>query len=421
MKEIGVPELYSSDPHTRRGFLRSMGLAAMAGALGAPIPFAGNLPGGFIPVALAEEPKPLTIPGKDGLRVMNDRPINAETPPTLLDDKVTPTNRHFVRNNGHVPPRAMTKSLEGWSLTIDGEVEKPLELSLADLKKFPAHAAQLVIECGGNGRAGYHPPAKGNQWTLGAVGCAAYRGVRLKDVLAAAGVKKSAVYIGYYAEDIHLSGDPKKNAISRGVPIKKALDAHTMLAWEMNGKPLPALHGFPLRLICPGWPGSTGGKWLKRIWVRDRVHDGAKMTGNSYRVPRHPVAPGATVPESDMAIIEEMPVKSLITKPGTGVETLLGNPLQVRGHAWSGHGDVKAMHVSFDFGATWRACDLTKPVNPYAWQHWNATLKLPKRGYYEIWARATDTAGHAQPMVVPGWNPKGYLNNAMQRIAVIVK
>jgi hypothetical protein len=99
----------------------------------------------------------------------------------------------------------------------------------------------------------------------------------------------------------------------------------------------------------------------------------------------------------------------------------LGKPLKVRGHAWSGHGDVKAMHVSFDFGATWQACALTKPVNRYAWRHWNATLQLPKRGYYEFWAYATDTAGHQQPMVVLGWNPKGYLNNAMQRIAVIVK
>ena len=406
---------------TRRGFLRGASLAAVSAALGVPVPFAEHFPDGLVPVALGQGGAGLTIPGKDGVRVLNDRPINAETPVTLLDDNITPNKRHFVRNNGIVPERAHTRSLDDWSLTIDGEVRKPLRLSLDDLKsRFKRREAALVLECGGNGRAGYNPPAKGNQWTLGAVACARYVGVRLADVLRAAGVKPSAVYIGYESEDLHLSRDPAKRAISRGVPIAKALDEHTMLAWEMNGEPLPALHGFPLRLICPGWPASTGGKWLKRIWVRDRVHDGAKMTGYSYRVPRNPVAPGAEVPEEDMEIIEAMPVKSIITRPGTGVVTKLAESLKLRGHAWCGSGPVKAMHVSVDFGATWIKARLRKPENPYAWQHWNVAAAFPKKGYYEVWARATDHQGRMQPMLVPGWNPRGYLNNAMQRIAVKV-
>lgn len=406
---------------TRRGFLRGASLAAVSAALGVPIPFAENFPGGLIPVALGQDAGGLTIPGKDGVRVLNDRPINAETPVTLLDDNITPNARHFVRNNGIVPERAHSGSLDGWSLTIDGEVDKPLTLSLADLKsRFKKHKAALVLECGGNGRAGYNPPAQGNQWTLGAVGCARYVGVRLCDVLNAAGVKSSAVYIGYESEDLHLSRDPAKQAISRGVPIAKALDEHTMLAWEMNGEPLPALHGFPLRLICPGWPASTGGKWLRRIWVRDRVHDGAKMTGYSYRMPKNPVAPGSDVPEEDMEIIEAMPVKSIVTRPGTGIVARLVESLKLRGHAWSGYGPVAAMHVSVDFGATWIEAALKKPENPYAWQHWDASVTFPKAGYYEVWARATDDQGRMQPMLVPGWNPRGYLNNAMQRIAVEV-
>jgi len=192
------------------------------------------------------------------------------------------------------------------------------------------------------------------------------------------------------------------------------------LAFEMNGGPLPTLHGFPLRLICPGWPGSTGGKWLKRIWVRDQVHDGAKMTGTSYRVPRYPVAPGTKVPEEDMEIIEEMPVKSIITRPESGIVAKLAEKLELRGHAWSGSGDVKAMHISIDFGRTWIPAKLRKPVNRYAWQRWTATAEFPRQGYYEVWARATDKQDRMQPMIVPGWNPKGYLNNAMQRIAVKV-
>lgn len=404
----------------RRSFIKAGGFATLAAALGAPIPFAHNLGSGLVPRALAQQAEALTdVPGKRGLRILGDRPLNAETPVTLLDADLTPTEHHFVRNNGHVPDRATKMDLAGWSLTIDGEVEQPLQLSLAALKQnYKAYTRALVLECGGNGRAGFQPPASGNQWTLGGVGCALYMGVLLKDVLKTAGVKSSAVYLAYIAEDPHLSRQPDKDAISRGVPIAKALDDHSFLAWEMNGEPLPALHGWPLRLICPGWPASVSGKWLKRLWVRDRVHDGTKMTGHSYKLPKFPVAPGTEVSAEDMAIIEELPVKSIITNPASGMEIGVNQTLALRGHAWSGFGDVTAMHVSYDFGASWIACALKQPRNTYAWQRWTADIKLPKKGYYELWARATDRTGKMQPMLVPGWNPEGYCNNAMHRIAV---
>ncbi len=410
-----------ADSMDRRRFLRNGGLSALAAALGAPIPFAGKLLPGMFPEAIAQDFAEGALTGKLGVRVLSDRPVNAETPVTLLDDDITSNERHFVRNNGLVPERAINRDLTGWSLTIDGEVRTPQQLTLGDLKgRFRVHERALVLECGGNGRAGYNPPAKGNQWTLGAVGCAKYTGVLLKDVLNAAGVKSSAVFVAYYGEDPHLSRDPSKQAISRGVPLAKAMDGHCMLAWDMNGHPLPPLHGFPLRLVCPGWAASTSGKWLTRLWVRDQVHDGEKMTGTSYRMPRHPVAPGTEVNPNAMDIIEEMPVKSIITSPGTGIVTSVHAALPLRGHAWSGHGDVKAMHVSIDFGSTWQPARLRKPVNPYAWQRWEVDVRFPSAGYYEVWARATDVKGQMQPMVVPGWNPGGYLNNAMQRIAVKV-
>jgi DMSO/TMAO reductase YedYZ molybdopterin-dependent catalytic subunit len=296
-----------------------------------------------------------------------------------------------------------------------------LKLTLEELKRrFAPRTMQLVVECGGNGRAGFWPPASGNQWKLGAVGCPMYTGVRLKDVLESAGVKPSAVYVGYYGEDPHLSGDPDKVPISRGIPMAKALDDATLLVWDMNGEPLPAQHGFPLRLVAPGYPGSVSGKWLTRLWVRDRVHDGEKMGGYSYRVPRHPVEPGADVPESEMAIIEAMPVKSIITRPATGLEHGADRPLALRGHAWCGDGEVAAMHVSIDFGQSWMQASLAPPRNAFAWQRWNAEVRFPSTGHFEVWARATDHAGRQQPMVVPGWNPRGYLNNAMHRIAVKV-
>ena len=160
------------------------------------------------------------------------------------------------------------------------------------------------------------------------------------------------------------------------------------------------------------------GKWLKKIVVRDRVHDGPKMTGTSYRVPCEPVAPGSVVPDEDMCIIESMPVKSLITFPESGIQHPLGDELTVRGHAWAGDLAVRKVEISIDFGATWLKAKLRTPVNRLAWQHWHATLEFPQPGYFEVWAQATDDAGRSQPMVLPGWNPKGYLNNACHRIAV---
>lgn len=407
---------------TRRGFIEQAGLAGVAAVLGVEIPFRDFFPDGLIPIAYADNPESFGLRGKDGLKILNDRPLNAETPPHLLDDEVTPASRLFVRNNGLLPEIAKEKSAKDWRLVIDGEVERPLSLSLQDLKKdFKKVTYQLVLECAGNGRAGFFPPTHGNQWTYGAVGCPAWAGVRLKDILEKAGLKKSAVYTGAYGHDVHLSGDPEKVVISRGTPIAKALDDYTMVAYEMNGKPLPAVHGFPARLVCPGYPGSVSSKWLKRIWIRDRVHDGEKMV-SSYRAPKVPVKPGTEVPEKELEIIEQMPVKSLITFPksGTQVKASRRKGFRVRGFAWTGYEKITAVDVSFDFGQTWVATQLSAPRNPFAWQRFEVKLDLPSQGYFEIWARATDTSGKMQPMVVPGWNPQGYYNNAMPRIAVTV-
>lgn len=428
--ERGLFELYANDPEradavvfdrhpdkSRRGFITGASLAAIGAAVGSAIPFGRNMPFGFIPLALAQKAG-LAVPGKDGLVVFNDRPWNAETPAHLLDDDVTPVNRHFIRNNGGVPEKT---DPQGWMLTIDGAVNKPLQLSIDDLKKrFKPVSLKLTIECGGNGRAGFNPPTSGNQWTYGAVGNAEWTGVRLADVLEEAGLKPEAVYTGHYGADPHLSGDPKQVSISRGVPIAKAMDPDTIIAFAMNGSALHPLNGAPLRLVAPGWAGSCSQKWLTRIWVRDKVHDGAKMTGDAYRVPGYPVAPVEKVPKSAFEIIQSMPVKSLITSPQSGVTLAKGTTsLDVRGHAWAGDLAVREVHVSVDFGATWTKAELSPAPNGHSWQRWRAKAALPEHGYYEIWARATDANGTAQPFAV-AWNPKGYLNNAMHRIAVRV-
>ena len=266
-------------------------------------------------------------------------------------------------------------------------------------------------------RGVFDPPAKGNQWTYGAVACAKWTGVRLADVLKAAGVKSNVVYTAHYGADGHLSGDPKKLPISRGVPIAKAMDPNNLIAFAQNGQDMHPLNGAPLRLVVPGWPGSCSQKWLKRIQLRDVVHDGPKMTGTAYRVPNHPVAPGEKVDKKDFEIIHAMPVKSLITSPASGASA--GKSIEARGHAWAGDRSVKEMHISIDFGATWIKADLDAPVNPYAWQNWRAKVSFPQTGYYEVWAKAADSAGVAQPHAI-AWNPKGYLNNSMHRVSVRV-
>ncbi|MEO9892667.1 sulfite oxidase [Aurantibacter sp.] len=403
----------------RRNFIKKATLGSLAAVIGADIVYGDNMPKGYNLLAL-QDPDPFKLFDKDvDMTLLNSKPWNMEAKAHLLDDKITPNKFMFLRNNGIIPEDI---NADNWTLTLDGEsVEKTKTYTLNELKtKFKQYSYQLTLECGGNGRSEFSPPAKGNQWTIGAVSCAKWTGIRLKDVLADVGVKDDAVYIGYHAADIHLSRDPSKEPISRGAPIAKALQDETLLAFEMNGEPIPLAHGFPLRLVAGGWPASVSGKWVNRISIRNVEHDGPKMTGSSYRVPCKPVAPGEKVKDEDMCIIESMPVKSLITLPKSGAIIDKGKKLEIRGHAWAGELEVSKMEYSIDFGSTWKTCAVEKPVNRLAWQHFSASIAFPEKGYYEVWARATDSQGISQPMLLPGWNPKGYLNNACHRIAIKV-
>lgn len=404
----------------RRSFISKGTLGAFSAILGIEIVFGHTIPLGYKPLAL-QDPDPFKLFQKDSdMTVLNNKPWNIEAKAHLLDDKITPNKFMFIRNNGLIPENI---DANNWSLTIDGEsVQKSKTYSLSELKsKFQQHTYQLTLECGGNGRSEFNPPAKGNQWTIGAVSCANWTGIRLRDVLEDVGIKSDAVYIGYHAADIHLSRNPEKEPISRGVPITKAQQDETLLAFKMNGEDIPLAHGYPLRLVSGGWPASTSGKWVNRISIRNKEHDGAKMTGTSYRVPCEPVAPGEKVADEDMCIIESMPVKSLITYPKSGAMIEEGQSLNIRGHAWAGELEVSKMEYSIDFGSTWNSCTIEKPANRLAWQHFSVKINgFPKKGYYEVWARATDSQGTGQPMLLPGWNPKGYLNNACHRIAIKV-
>ncbi len=443
-RERGFFELYRDDPERadaliygrvpevdRRGFLKGAGLAAMGAAVGGAIPFAASMPGGLIPAALAQgtgpatgaatQPKFLKMDGKAELVILGDKPLVAETPEHMLDDDVTPTNRIFIRNNGQVPEPA--KDADAWEIAIDGEVNAPLKLKLGEIKRrFQPVTYRMQMECGGNGRNAFSPEARGNQWGNGAICNAAWTGVRLADLLKAAGLKSSAVHTAHYGADPHLSGEAGKPSISRGVPMAKAMEEHTIVAFAVNGQPLPLIHGFPARLIVPGWPGSASHKWLTRVWVRDKEHDGPGMTGTAYRVPRTPMVPGGTANEKDFRVLQSMPLRSIITNLANGTKLPAGTrKVDIRGHAWAGEKTVRAVDISVDFGQTWIKGQVKPAPGKFSWQRWTASATLPGAGYYELWARATDSGGVAQPFAAWNWNPQGYGGNSVHRVSVLVE
>lgn len=402
---------------SRRRFLGQTGALAALMGLGAGTDAAmrGLFGRGLIPSAWAADEKQ-QIAGKPGMTVHNTRPVNGEFAPHLLSDDVTPTERHFVRNNGLVPKAATDKNAQGWKLKIEGEVNQPVTLTLDELRKMPSVTMPLLIECGGNGRANFDPNVRGNPWDRGAIGCSEWTGVRMRDVLERAGLKSSAVYTAHYGADPAIGN---AEPFSRGVPIDKAMEEHTIIAYQMNGKDLAPLNGFPLRIVVPGWIGSASQKWLTRIWIRDQVHDSEKMSGYSYRVPAYPVIPGSRPPEKDMVIATAWIVKSMITNPAPKTKLQPGGTVKVRGHAWAGENKIDHVVISTDYGRSWEKTTLKQPPNKYAWYAFEAETGFPKKGYYEIWARAFDEHGTAQPFQQP-WNPKGYLGNVIHRVPVHV-
>lgn len=338
---------------------------------------------------------------KPGLIQLQDRSLNGEAAIAALGPAITPFQSFFVRCNGDLPLWDDAKR-DHWPIAIDGLVERPIALDLGELEsRFAVHDVTAVIECAGNGRALFDPPADGLQWQRGAVGCAIWTGVRLGDVLNAAGVDRSAVYVAFESLDRQL-GSPDSLAFSRGLPLAKALADETLLAFAMNGEALHGLHGGPLRIVAPGFPGAAWQKWVSRIFVRDREHDGPKMTGLDYRI--------------DGKVIEDMPVKSLITAPLEGFVASSQNAVEVSGFAWSGHLPVASVAISGDGGQSWTDAVLEPSVQPFAWRRFRGRVLPPAGKSMQIVARATDVEGHSQPLGNAAWNPKGYCNNTVHRV-----
>jgi hypothetical protein len=288
---------------------------------------------------------------------------------------------------------------------------------MEDLKRLPPVELVSVVECAGNGRGFYEPPVPGVQWGSGAVGNARWRGVRLGDVLKRAGIKDSAKEIVFDGADIPLGTMPD---FQRSIPMKKALDSNTIVAFEMNGEALPMKHGYPLRVVAPGWASDSWVKWLTSIRVLDKEFDGFWMK-SAYRHPGKPVAPGTAVPMEQMQPVTSLRVKSVIAAPLDGAQALTGKSLTIRGVAWSGDaGPVTAVDVSVDAGRTWKQAVLRQDQRTqFGWRQWEFNWTPPREAYYSILARAHDAAGNTQPLDQE-WNPSGYLWNVVPRVGVNV-
>jgi sulfite oxidase len=352
-----------------------------------------------------------------------DRPYDWATPLdeiSTLGALYTPNRTFFIRSHMGPPPSI---DVNAWRLVVDGLVQRPLRLSFAELKQMERVEVPAVLQCSGNGRYFFgtaYPKAShpaGAQWLYGGVGHARWGGVRVRDLLRRAGVKAGARYSNNFGLDNPLL--PTTPKFIRGLELEKLLDPDTILAYEMNGEPLPYYHGYPVRLIVPGWAGDHSVKWLTNMTIAAEITTNF-WTAVGYRYPNKLGAPGAGVKPQAEHPVTALNVKSLITSPLDGNRLRSGVPTTVRGVAWSGDGaQVRRVEVSVDGGRTWRDAELGESPGRYAWRTF-AHRFVPAGQAATILARATDDRGATQPQVSP-WNPGGYFWNAIQTVHVEVQ
>jgi sulfite oxidase len=386
---------------SRREFLQQISGVALA-AVASPTLLTWALP--------LPERQSIKFPGEDGMIVRSFRFVDLETPVEYFNTWLTPVPHFFVRNHMYEPSEL---NREDWRLTVGGEVEKPLTLSLAELSKLETHAVVNTLECAGNGRSLHRPQVPGIQWGKGAVSTARFSGPRLRDVLQRAGVKPSGKHVMFRGLD-DVPG--KVPPFIRSIPIEKALDSDTLVATHMNGAALTKHHGFPARALVPGWIGAASCKWLTEIKVLESEFVGNFMSPG-YRFPNQSVKPGDAVKPEDTHPLTALSVKSVISWPSDGA-TVNSGRVAVHGTAWAGEADVVKVEVSTDGGTTWNPAKLESEQAHYAWRLWSYEWNA-KGGDYAILSRATDSQGRVQP-AAPVWNPSGYLYNAVDQVKVHV-
>jgi DMSO/TMAO reductase YedYZ molybdopterin-dependent catalytic subunit len=337
---------------------------------------------------------------KDSRLIPRDR-TNFESRPDLFSGLLTPNELFFIRSNG---PVSVEIDADTWRLSVAGQVERELSLSLADLRAMPARTITAFLECSGNSRSRFPAdpaPVEGTNWGNGAVGNATWTGTSLANVLEQAGIREGAVDV------VCQGGDFER--MQRSLPIDVARNPDVLLAWEMNSQPLPAPHGGPVRLLVPGWGAIASTKWLIGLDVIDHRFEGYYQTEQYvlYDASGAPTGP-----------VTRMPVKSLITVPQGTVAVTRGRQT-INGYAWSGYGRIATVEVSTDGGRTWGRSDIVEEAGPYSWvrfeHEWDA-----EPGPALLQSRATDAEGNSQPEHA-AWNVKGYQMNAIYEVPVTVQ
>ncbi len=331
------------------------------------------------------------VPRPGGLIVIEKEPVNLEMPFGTVDRFLTPNERFYVRCHFPIPKIDPKK----WRLEITGEVNKPLTIGLADLRKMKAHTTTAVLECAGNNRVFLMPKVKGAQWGLGAVGNAEWTGVRLADLLKQAGVKAGALEVVLEGADEGEVKEPPRPAgkfrYARSIPLMKA-QGDVLLAYEMNGQPLNEAHGAPLRAIVPGWYGMAAVKWLTRILVTNEPFRGFYQSIEYTEW----VRPHKTLPVQVQ--LSEVPVKAQISRPEMGEVVPAGKKVWVRGTAWTAASEVTKVEVSADSGANWERANLLGKHVKNAWRLWEFQWSSPKKpGKQILMVKATDALGREQP------------------------
>jgi DMSO/TMAO reductase YedYZ molybdopterin-dependent catalytic subunit len=336
-------------------------------------------------------------------------PENSETPIEAVRSWVTPNRLFFVRN--HFPTPAI--DLARWRLMVDGCVERALSLSWDDIAAMPERTVFATVECAGNGRSFLSQRAPGVQWGAGAIGHAEWTGVPLRDVLERAGLKPGTVEVLFEGADSGTEPDhPEVMPFQRSLPLAKALDPDTLLAYRMNGEPLEPIHGFPLRLFVPGWYGVASVKWLTRMTAVAQPFRGYYQSVK-YTVERR------TPTGTETVVIGPMAVKSEIIRPQDGAALGVGTH-RVFGVAWAGESAVAAVDLSTDGGRTWSRARLVGPSATYSWTMWEYLWEVATPGSYELLARATAADGRTQPLQHDPLNG-GYLIHHARPRAVTVE
>lgn len=326
--------------------------------------------------------------------------LNLEVPLGDLEGLVSAS--FYRRSNLDLP----SIDASAWQLRVDGAVANPVTLDYRTLLDLPRVSLTVVMECAGNGRSLMSPVPAGTPWNLGAVSSAVFTGAYVRDLLSRVRPDADAVEVLFHGADSGVV-DGRRIHFQRSIPLGSASEPGPLLAWEMNGEPLPREHGYPLRLVMPGWYGMASVKWLTRIECLTRPFHGA-FQGDRYVYRQDPV-------ENDEAPVTRIRVRSLITSPAH--DTVTGPTVVVRGVAWSGAGPIAAVEISANEGATWSTAELEPAAEPFAPTLWHATWTPSAPGTHTLICRATDASGDTQPLQ-PRWNELGYANNVVHRITV---